>query len=366
MKSPREDAAEAWKAPDSIPAPIGNDPAGIEFRAVPLSELGPDEPIAWVWQNFVARGHTTLFTGLWKAGKSTMIAHLLRDLASGAGLAQGVPPCEVLVISEESRSIWRRRRDELGIGDHVRVVIRPFLSKVSPQQWERLVAWIADQVREEGFGLVVIDTISGVWPVLNENDAVEVTSALMPVHRITDAGAGLLLVHHPRKGDAKEAQASRGSGALSGFVDTIVELRRYAPDDGTDHRRTLTVYSRIGESGIDTVLELGDEGYAVLGSGADVRGGDRSEQISGLLPIGGPGITVEELHERYPAPAPGVRTLRGDLKAGIEKQRWVRVGTGTRNDAYQYYRVPELDSGNPSSLDAGIESQGPGVGGGAP
>ncbi len=55
--------------------------------------------------------------------------------------------------------------------------------------------------------------------------------ALTPLSQIMEAGAGVLLVHYPRKGDVGEGQASRGSSALPGFVDTIFELRRFSAQD---------------------------------------------------------------------------------------------------------------------------------------
>lgn len=94
--------------------------ARIEFRARPISEMGPSDPPEWAWEGYAALGYVTLFSALWKSGKTTLISHLLRDLEARVGLAKGAEEkIRVLVISEESEPLWARRRDDLGIRDHV-------------------------------------------------------------------------------------------------------------------------------------------------------------------------------------------------------------------------------------------------------
>ena len=72
---------------DSIPAPIESDRAGMEFpehwRPTVLSELAGDGTVPWIWDGFVAEGSSRLLVGLYKAGKTTLLSHLLR--ASGTG-----------------------------------------------------------------------------------------------------------------------------------------------------------------------------------------------------------------------------------------------------------------------------------------
>src|ERR1043166_1329843 len=71
MSDYRDEAARIWqkKAADSARAVQESERARIAFGPIPLSAVGPSEPPAWVWQGHIARGHITLFIGLWKAGK---------------------------------------------------------------------------------------------------------------------------------------------------------------------------------------------------------------------------------------------------------------------------------------------------------
>src|SRR5438132_1181593 len=55
-----------------------DDPAWVPKR---LSKLSIESAkIPWVWESYLARGFTTVFTGLWKSGKTTMTCHLLKAL----------------------------------------------------------------------------------------------------------------------------------------------------------------------------------------------------------------------------------------------------------------------------------------------
>jgi hypothetical protein len=54
----------------------------------------------------------------------------------------------------------------------------------------------------------------------------------------------VLLQHHPSKGNPSTGRAARGSGALSGLADILLELRPTYAYDPTDRRHLLFCYSR--------------------------------------------------------------------------------------------------------------------------
>ena len=95
---------------------------------------------------------------------------------------------------------------DLAIGDNVRFLIRPFMSKPYRPEWEHFITHVVDLVVAESFDLVIFDTFATISPLRDENDAGRMLEALLPLHQITNEGASLLLVHHPRKGDATEGQ----------------------------------------------------------------------------------------------------------------------------------------------------------------
>lgn len=349
----------AWRqgsaAPTAIPAPtdaansfLSLSPASDRkgFRIVSIAELGPSEEPDWVLPGYLARGTITLFTGLWKAGKTTFIGHLLRDLGRGSGLVDSPMTDPVLVLSEEPPGFWAQRRDALGIGENVHFLVPDSFSRLPLAGWVRLIDDMAAEVKEHGIGLVVFDTLSSFWPVSNENDAGEVIEALAPIRNISAAGASVLLIFHPRKSDGAEATATRGSGALPGFVDVIVELRRYAPDDSTDHRRVLTAYGRFEQLPPERVIELGPDGYTIIGDRATAKAADITATILDLLPSTGGGLTADEIREQWPTnPKPGATKLRGLLNQGAFEHQWDRFGMGRKCDPYRYRAIPpEPDS----------------------
>jgi DnaB-like helicase N terminal domain/AAA domain len=105
--------------------------------AVVASALQADaNPLAWLWRGFIADKGITLFSALWKAGKTTLLAHLVRNMSDGTALCgQEVTPATVLYVSEESEKRWAERRDALGIKNNVHFIERPFKGKPSVLQW---------------------------------------------------------------------------------------------------------------------------------------------------------------------------------------------------------------------------------------
>src|SRR5262249_56893132 len=99
--------------------------------AVPLSALQAEEESArWLWHGYLAREEVTLFSALWKAGKTTLLAHLLKAMETGGAFCgRKVEACSVLYVTEERQGKWAARRDALQIGDHCHAVIRPFRTK---------------------------------------------------------------------------------------------------------------------------------------------------------------------------------------------------------------------------------------------
>lgn len=348
---------DATTREDSNRAPRELDRARNEWEPRPLTELGPTPPPEWVWTGYLARGFATLLGALWKAGKTTLVSWLLHDLEHGGGLAPGQRGITALVVSEECQRLWMQRRDHLGLGDAVHLVPSPFRMRPTPSEWAAFVEHVAELVRTRGYGLVVFDALPALWPVANENDAAQVLEALTPMRAITEAGAALLLVNHPRKGDATEAQSSRGSGALPGWVDIIVEMRRHRPEDRADRRRVLSAYSRFEDTPVEAVLELRDDGYAYIGDRAMLNEEERKRTIAQVLRDSDGALTVQEVKSRWPSQmVPGAATLRADLQAGAESGLWMRTGAGKRNDPHRFHSPSELDSRTPPVIGGRIES----------
>jgi hypothetical protein len=309
----------------------------------------------WIVDGYLSRGGVTLLSAIWKAGKSTWLAHLIRSLGDGSATFCGraVKPGRVLYVTEEDQETWAERRDALGLRDHIGVVCRPFVSRPNPSQWHAFISSVAAAAKEHAFDLVIFDTLSKLWCVREENDANQVEDALMPLWAITNgpekggAGAALLLVHHMRKSDGTEFTGGRGSGGLPAFAETLVELRRYDRNDKRDHRRVLTGAGRFRETPDELVVELTAAGFIPLGTKADVGGDDPEkaekplgEWAVGALPDSAPGLTVDEVNaavRKVRGKGVGNKKLTDELNRLYEAGEADRSGEGKAGDPFRYF-----------------------------
>ena len=308
---------------------------------IPCSRLRAQEESArWLWHGYLARGEVTLFSALWKAGKTTFLAHLLRAFQSGGSFCgQCVRPARVLYVTEEGEPRWAARRQALGLGDHVSFLVRPFRYKPDFAGWLTFLAYLGELVELNPIDLIVLDTVGKLWPVRDENDACQVEAALMPLHALTEQGVALLPVHHLSKGDGLQATGTRGSGALTAFPDTIIEMRRYSPADHKDRRRVLTGYGRWDATPAEAVVELLEDGsgYQVHGDRQEVQASALKRALFALLPDEPPGFSDEDIRVRWDGPPPGNQRLLAELRRGTEAGDWRREGSGKKGSPFTYW-----------------------------
>jgi DNA-binding transcriptional ArsR family regulator len=303
------------------------------WQPIPISELDTDTVgVEWLWDGLLARGHVTDLVGYWKSGKSTLVAALLQRLADGGELAgQVVRPGKALVVSEEPRGKWLERREALALGDHVHVISRPFPKRPNHAEWHAFTSHITRLVVEHGYDLVVFDSLPNLWCVRDENDASEVISALLPLQGVATAGCAVLLLRHPRKSDGSQATAGRGSGAIAGFVDIIIEMRRYDPDQLQDTRRVLSVYSRYEPHEV-VIRWNGDGEYETLGTpGAYSAEAQRELLLEALAELGT--ATTGELAKAVELPHSTASKRLSELETA---GRVVRRGAGKRGDPHRW------------------------------
>jgi hypothetical protein len=136
---------------------------------------------------------------------------------------------------------------------------------------------------------------------------------------------------HPKKSDGGQGTATRGSGAIGGFMDVLIELRRLNPEQREDRRRVLTGFSRFDETLAELVIEYDPNiGYTALGAKVDVGRRDRLLVLLRLLPSKPPGMSVKEILDAWPEDAPEIsrRTLQRDLSAAVNGGELDCVGDG--------------------------------------
>jgi hypothetical protein len=309
---------------------------------VPASELtGESATMDWLWEGCIARRHVTLFSALMKAGKSTLVGLLLRALQEGLPfVGRATRKCRTLVVSEESKAIWRGRRDSLGLDDSVAFLCRPMHVKPTFADWADFLTFVRKRAGGN-FDLIVIDTLSAFAPWENENSAADVQATLTPLNQLTEAGLAVMLIHHIGKADGSEGRASRGSTALAAGVDILLEFRRLHPTKRNDRRRVLSGLGRFDEVPQELVMALAEDEcrYSSEGDKREVAARELNTALLAVLPTELPGKSIQDLHDDLPTDN---RPSRGDLskalQAGATAGLWHMAGAGKPRDPYHFWR----------------------------
>jgi hypothetical protein len=294
----------------------------------------------WIVHGWLAVGEVTLLSALWKAGKTTLMTHLIRTMESGGDFCGfSVSKTGVIYVTEEAQHRWAERRDSLGLGDSTKFLCRPLLAKPGYDKWCRMIDYLVELQDHYDTSVVVFDTISNLWPVRNETDAAEVNAALMPLHALT-VKSGIAIMHHLSKADGKQGTGSRGSGALPSFADTVLEMRRYDPSDANDRRRVITGLGRSDDTPTQTVLELPKDGeYRILKMEAGNGGAPHLQDVIMDVIRSSPGVNADQIRELLGARGRGVgrSTLLNTLNVGTAAHVWIRNGSGAKGDPYTFW-----------------------------
>jgi hypothetical protein len=301
----------------------------------------------WLWHGYLAPGTVTLLTSQWKSGKTTLVSVLLARMKEGGRLA-GLPVARgrAVVVTEEGPEHWVRRAARLDLGGHVFWVCRPFRGKPTPQEWQHLLAGLAAERARRRLDLVVIDPLASFLPGRDESNAGLMLEALLPLQQLTACGLAVLVLHHPRKGEPAPGQAARGSGALSGYVDVLVEMCCFAPGADADRRRRLRAWSRYDETPRQHAIELTADGtdYVALGDFQEAEFAGSWAVVKSILASATGKLTRQDVRSAWPPAeaAPDEATVARWLERGVAEGLLRRDGRGYKRNPFRYW-LPEKE-----------------------
>ena len=324
-------------------APIHAEPPTPELRFVPATELAaqaPPEP-AWVWTDYIAAGTVTLLAGKPKCGKSTLTCALIEAVVSGATsfLGRDVDSGPVVLAAQESTGTLLPKLPRY---ENLLVLTRD--GAWPKPSWSQLIAAAVKEAERVGAVMLVIDTFS-FWSGLKaegEKDAGATQRALDALHEATTKGIAVLLDHHARKGGGEDGEAVRGSNAITGAVDVVLELERV--EKAPPGQRRVVALSRWPQTPDALVVdrEPVHGGWSVVGESAD-RGAtawlSRRKQITEKLQSN-PGATTRELGALLGEQNRG-DGLSSDLRRGVEEGWITRTAKGVRSDPYHHWLTPD-------------------------
>jgi hypothetical protein len=337
----------------------------LSNKAVTIQPLRPSElanaaPLcaSWLWHGYLAPGKVTALISPPKSGKTTLMSHLLARSAQGGQLAGlAVAPGRAIVVSEEAASDWHARCRQLTLGPSVQFLCRPFQgARPTDAQWFALVAGLEALHRQETVDLVVIDALATLLPGYAETSAPKMLDCLLPLQALANHGPAVWLLHHPAKGRRADGQTARGSGALSGFADIVMEMGCYRRARSRDRRRRIYGYSRYVETPRHLILELAADGadYLVRTDAAGNALVQTWPEVHYVLAYASHKLSQHDILQRWPVEEnrPDRSTLSRWLKRATQQGLICCAGTGYRGAAFLYWlpgREPLLWPGKNAS-----------------
>lgn len=315
----------------------GQTETSLPFRLVTdLINETPEQP-DWLWEGLIARGAITLLVGAPKGGKTTFADALIGAMGRGDPfLGRRTRRTKVVFLTEERPDTFveKARRFEL-LGVEVYVLFRHETFGLS---WEDVANEATRFAKEVGADLLVVDTFAD-WAGLRgdaENDAGAILQAMEPLKKAAGARLAVLPIHHHRKSAGEYGERVRGSSALTGVVDIIVELERSGSDDGTRILRALGRFQATPSEPLAIRL-VGSE-YELLGDAGDLRQAriesEQERYIEAVRALGT--ATAKQVAERLDV---SKDTAYRSLAALHEGGKLARQGAGVVNDPYRF-RLP--------------------------
>ncbi len=337
----KRDETQSGSTEPSIPfaAPMSEKLAGV-----------PPEP-NWTWDGYLSPGAITLLAGRPKVGKTTLLFPLIAALEQGRSfLDRSTTATRTLMLSEEREQTLAEKRQLYLDGVDPLLLMR---HERGQRTWPELI----EQARiycaaEQDIGVLVIDTLAG-WTGLrgdDESKAGAVIEALEPLMLAGGDGLAVLVVAHQRKAAGKHGEAVRGSNALTGGVDVIIELER-APEQLGRRMRVLRAESRFTATPEELVGELTEDGsYIAQGELDQVKREAEGREIAGLVKAA-PGSTTEDLAAASDnAPA----TMARKLSDAHEDKFIGRSGSGKRGDPYRWHPATRVVNKEDAAYDVYI------------
>ena len=334
--------------PTLEPIPIGR--TGIPYRTPLEVAASTSEHPDWLLGGYVALGAITEVDGKIKAsGKTTLVTHLVAAILDGRPfLGQPTMRTNVVYLTEQTPGPFREALARAGVllrGSELRLVFR---ADVSGMPWPQLIAQVAADAKRDGYGLLVVDTLGKLAQVKEENDAGEGGRVMAPLQDAAHNGMAVLVVRHERKGGGDVGESGRGSSAISGDVDVILQLRR-PEGNQPGSRRVIETLSRYSQTPEKVVIELTEEGYSLLGDEEAVTLADALRKVSAHLRDlfeQKESATLDELVNELEMTRAAIQRALKELERRGEVNR---SGKGRKGDPYTY-AVRETDSAHTNGL----------------
>lgn len=221
------------------------------------------EGYEWIWENAIAKGHTTILSALFKSGKSTLLRCLLRAMCNEEEfIGQPTKKTSVLIITEESKNEWIEKREIFELDGDIPIWIwsRPYFTKLKYNEWVDFVTKdILNFCIENKIEMIVCDTVSTFWAVTQENDSMDMEQNLKPFIVLTEKNIAVFLLQQDNKQGGTFGRSVRGSTALPGFADELITFSRPEKDNFKTRHREIDFFGRLYNAETKLVITLKED-----------------------------------------------------------------------------------------------------------
>jgi hypothetical protein len=296
--------------------------------------------VDWILRGYLARQAVTELDGKVKAaGKTTLALHMVAAILDGEPfLGQPTKATKTIFVTEMQPGPFREALGRAGLldrGDELRVLYRKGITHLT---WAELVPMVTDDALQDGYGMLVFDTLGKLSGINDENDSAQAARAMAPLQDAAHDGLGILVLRHDRKGSGDVGESGRGSSAFSGGTDIVLALRRPEGNQPST-RRVVESLSRYEETPEKVVIELTADGYVLLGEAEAVALADARRIVSGLLGFefdrNDPGLSMDQLVDQSEGVLDG-SAVRRALKDLDRQGELITTGKGVKGDPYRY------------------------------
>jgi len=275
--------------------------SGTALRAYTPAELAGlvTEPIEYVAYPLALRGMIGVLDGPPKsAGKTTLILHAVRSVTRGElFLNRATRKGNVLLVSEENRRTLIPALDRVGLSEETAGIYIMPRETWAGIPWAVLVKRLEHTCVALEIKWLIIDTFFAVAGLGadKENNAGDVDEAVAPLRDIAGKlDIAITLTRHDRKSGGEIGQSGRGSIALTGACDVVLQLKRLGANYSPEMRQ-LGITGRLGAEVLAIELSLG---RYISHEHADVRisTAEEVDRLSEAI-TSHPKATIRELEE---------------------------------------------------------------------